>query len=100
MKKLISLLLTVIMVLGLCVPAMATTENEEYPIIYLSGFGSALYSDNLPTPETQIYPLKLDIKGVLEEKLPGILKELPGGFATGDWDVYCDRIYDAFAPMF
>ena len=36
----------------------------------------------------------------LEEKLKPILKELPAGFATGNWDTYCDRIYDAFAPVF
>ena len=100
MKKIISLILAIVMILCCVTPAMATAENDEYPIIYLSGFGSALYSDNLPNPETQIYPLKIDVVGVLKEKLGGILKELPGGFVTGNWDVYCDRIYDAFAPIF
>ena len=101
MKKIISVLLAIIMIFGCVVPAMATAEEkEEYPIIYLSGFGSALYSDNLPDPETQIYPLRLDIMSVVKEKLPDILKELPAGFATGNWDVYCDKIYEAFAPIF
>lgn len=100
MKKLISILLAIVMVLGCAVPALATAEDNEYPIIYLSGFGSAIYSDNMPNPETQIYPLKMDVMTVVKENIGGILKELPGGFATGNWGVYCDRIYDAFAPMF
>ena len=101
MKRFFSAILTLIMLFVMAVPAFASTAgDEEYPVIYLSGFGSALYSDNQPTPETQVYPLKVDVKSIVSEKLRPILKELPGGFITGNWDVYCDRIFDAFAPIF
>lgn len=99
MKKIICLALSILMIFSLMIPSVATTD-EEYPIIYLEGFGRDLYSDDNKNPDTQIYPLNFDIKGILSEKLGGILKELPGGFITGNWDVYCDRIYDAVAPIF
>ncbi len=99
MKKLISLVLSLIMVLSLAVPAFAVID-EEYPVIYLRGFGMPLYSDDKKSDETEIYPLEFNIQGILSEKLGGILKELPGGFLTGNWDVYSDRIFDAVAPIF
>ena len=40
----------------------------------------ALYSDDQISAESEIYPLQFDVKGILSEKLGGILKELPGGF--------------------
>lgn len=100
MKKIISLILAMVMIFVVATPVFASADDNEYPIIYLSGFGSAIYSDNKPNPETQIYPLNMDIANVLKDNIGGILKELPGGFVTGNWDVYCDRIYDAFSPMF
>ena len=98
MKKLICLTLSLIMAFSLVIPSFAA--DEEYPVIYLRGFGTALYSDDKASAETEIYPLEFNIKGILEEKLAGILQELPGGFITGDWDVYSDKIYDAVAPIF
>ena len=101
MKKIVSLILVTVMLFVLWVPAFANAQNDnEYPVIYISGFGSNLFSDRMPTPETMIYPLKIDTQTIVKEKLGPILKELPGGFATGNWDVYCDRIYDTFAPIF
>ncbi len=99
MKKIISLLLTLIMVFALAVPAFSVAD-EEYPVIYLRGFGMALYSDDRISEESKIYPLQIDINGILSEKLGGILQELPAGFITGNWDTYSDRIYDAVAPIF
>jgi pimeloyl-ACP methyl ester carboxylesterase len=86
------------MVFSLAMPVFAA--DEEYPVIYLKGFGGALYSDDKESAETEIYPLEFDIKGILSENLGDILSELPGGFITGNWDVYSDKIYDAVAPIF
>lgn len=98
MKKIFCIFLSLILVFSLTVPAFAA--DEEYPIIYLRGFGGSLYSDDKESEETKIYPLEVDVKSILSEKLGGILAELPGGFITGNWDVYCDRIFDAVAPIF
>ena len=55
MKKLICLTLSLIMAFSLLIPSFAA--DEEYPVIYLRGFGTALYSDDKASAETEIYPL-------------------------------------------
>lgn len=50
MKKLVCLFLSLILAFSLTVPAFAT--DEEYPVIYLRGFGMALYSDDKESDET------------------------------------------------
>ncbi len=44
MKKIVCLILSLTMVLFLTVPAFAVAD-EEYPVIYLRGFGMPLYSE-------------------------------------------------------
>ncbi|MBQ7294820.1 MAG: hypothetical protein IJW86_01355 [Clostridia bacterium] len=44
LKKLISLVLSLIMVLSLFVPAVYAADGTEYPIIYVTGSRNKLYA--------------------------------------------------------
>lgn len=100
-KKIVSVLISLILVLGVMAPAASAAEAEKsYPVIYISGYGGYLYA-NIGTSEQKIiYPLEVDLEATVKEAIAPFLKELANGYATGNWDKYCDEIYNAVAPIF
>ena len=100
-KKVISVLISIILVLGIMAPVATAVEAEKnYPVIYISGYGGYLYA-NIGTAGTkQIYPVEVDLEATLKEAIKPFLTELANGYATGNWDKYCDEIYNVVAPIF
>ncbi len=61
MKKLLSIVLVFVMLLGIFVPAFAQSENEQLPLIVLGGYGSSpLYYIAEDGTTEQVWPLSFD----------------------------------------
>lgn len=100
-KKITSLLLILILAFSLAVPsAVSASENKNYPVIYISGYGRDLFKEAGNPNSEQIYPVSVDLEATLKNAITPFLTELANGYATGNWDKYCDEIYNAVAPIF
>lgn len=101
-SKIISILLSVLMLFGVTNPfaLAAEAEKENYPVIYISGYGTDLYKEKGNRSSEKIYPLEVDLEATVKEAIAPFLTELANGYATGNWDKYCDEIYNAIAPIF
>lgn len=100
MKKFVSVLLSVLMLMTIAVPGMNVLAAEKQVTVYIEGYGHSLYADNNnPTEENRIFPTESIL-----EPLMGIFndltKDLVNGLVTGDYTEYCDRIYNAIAPAY
>lgn len=101
MKKFISLILTVTMVFTLIAPVSGVlAATDEYITIYVEGYGHKLYKNNVKKEANQIYELNVDIAKSITDVLKPCLEKLAAGIVTGDYDEYCDELYNAFAPHF
>ncbi|MBQ8028987.1 MAG: alpha/beta fold hydrolase [Clostridia bacterium] len=99
-KRILSLLLTAILLLSVMAPAASAAE-KDIPIIYLEGYGGNLYKDDKnPTDENQIYPTGADVGGIISEALMPCLEELAIGYITKDYSKYSDELYNALAPVY
>lgn len=100
--KLISLILSTLLVFAVMAPLSLAAENqkENCPVIYISGYGQPLYKEKGKINSEQIYPVKVDLEATVKEAIAPFLTELANGYATGNWDKYCDEIYNAVAPIF
>lgn len=96
MKKLISVLLTLVMLFTFAVPAFSASAQSDTVNIYLLGYGSTLYDENVE----KIYPVNLDLATGVKEILNDLLKNLAKGMLFGDYDDYCDQLYDLIAPAY
>lgn len=98
MKKLISVILTVVMLFALAAPAFTASAAENYVTIYIEGYGASLKDAN---GEYIWYdgPKESMVTG-LKDVLGDLLKDLAAGMVTGNYDEYCDRLYNAMAPAF
>lgn len=101
-KKLTSLFLTLLLIFTALIPLAAAEEAkaEKIPVIYISGYGSHLYKEKGNLKSEQIYPLNVDVTATVEKAIKPFITELAKGFMTGNWDKYCDEIYNAVAPLF
>ena len=93
MKRFISVLLAITMLVAILAPAVSAADDCVN--IYLKGYGHALYSAD----GEQIYGVDLDLSS-LEDTLDEFLVELGMGKLTGDFGPYCDRLYDLIAPAY
>ena len=101
MKKLISILMSILMVAMLMIPAMSVAAADEgYLTIYIEGYGHPLYKDNEnPSAENQIFPTG----DIFSPILDGFGKDsvnLAKAMVTGDYTEYGNGLYDTFTPMF
>lgn len=99
MKKIISLTLALILTLTLFVPAVSAVE-ESYPVVYVTGYGPAIYAEKGNQESEVYYPTSEDIVAIVKEALVPCLTELAGGVVTGNYDKYCDELYAAIAPIY
>lgn len=103
MKKLLSLVLSFLMIISFVSPAFAV-DDEAYmqnPLIYVRGAGKNLYASDTSTDEsTIIYPIKADISETITSALKPCLEELAKGLITGNYEDYCDELYNCVAPYF
>ena len=100
MKKILSLILTLTMLLALGAPAFTASAAANYITIYVEGYGHALYKNNIPTEENRIYPIDTDIGAKVSEVLKPCLEKLALGFVSDNYDDYCDELYNAMAPIY
>ena len=101
MKKIVSVLMSIIMVAMVMVPAMSVAAADDgYLTIYIEGYGHALYADNEnPSAENQIFPTG----DIFSPILDGFGKDsvnLAKAMVTGDYTEYGNGLYDTFSPMF
>ena len=97
-KKTLSLLLCLVMTMAIMAPAAAAASNP-YPVVYLEGYGGALYAEDGNTSSELIYPTNTDVGGTIKEALLPCLKELANGLVTDNYDKYADALYNAAAPI-
>lgn len=96
MKKIVSIILTAVILLTLAVPVFSASAADRSVNIYLLGYGSAIYN----AEGKQIYDVDLDLVNNLKEILDELLIDLAKGKITGDYDSYCDKIYNLIAPAY
>ena len=99
-KKIIALILAVITVFGVTSVAVCAAADKTVPVLYITGYGSELYSDADSFKSEKIYPTGVDVGATIKEALVPCLAELAAGAFSGDYDKYCDTVYDVVAPMF
>ena len=108
MKKLVSILLTLLMVFSAVSPVMAGAAYEvddvsnptiDSPLVYIRGAGKSLYKNNIDREDELIYPVSVDFD-VIYEELDVIAGELIFGLISDDYEDYIDKVYDVFAPIF
>ena len=100
MKKILSLVLTLVMLLAIGAPAFTVSAAASYITVYVEGYGHALYKNNIPSEENRIYPIDTDIGAKVSEVLKPCLEKLALGFVSDNYDEYCDELYNAVAPIY
>ncbi len=105
MKKILSLILTLIMLLSLAAPAFAATGVENIPTIMLRGDGQQIYvpDENAPNGERNVWNDAFDgiEKSEIIDSVVNILKPfLIEGLLFDKWDNYYDAFYDEISPIF
>ncbi len=98
MKKIISLILTVTMLFCIATPALTASAASGCVTIYVKGYGETLVNSK-GEYIWQGGPVNSMMTG-LKDVLDDLLKDLAYGALTGDYEDYCDRLYNAMAPAF
>ena len=99
LKKSVSILLSLVLILSLAVPMASASDGcscGHTPIIYV--FGRSTIFDDPTSPDRRDV---LDIGG---DAITGIVKTgapiLAKAVITGNYDAYCDFLYEQTAPLF
>ncbi|MBQ8503688.1 MAG: hypothetical protein IJ491_05355 [Clostridia bacterium] len=102
MKKIISVLLCVLMLMAIAAPAASATDVvTDTPVVFIRGASRHLYaSDESDDEATQIFPLDVDLGQVVSDALKPCLEELAAGLITGNYEKYCDELYNTVAPLY
>lgn len=96
MKKILSVILSVIMLMAMATPAINAFAAEQVVTIYLEGYGSTL---NGKSGETA-FPVDLGLEEGLKDILDELLVTLAWGGLTGDYSSYSNQLYDLIAPAY
>lgn len=97
MKKLISILLVAVMLLGLAVPAFAADEEiVKNPIIYIRGNGNPIYDRY----GYQSYPLSVNDDEMTSALVSNLMGDFVKAVTLGKWDEYYDAFEEAVAEYF
>ncbi len=97
MKKVLSIVLCLAMLMSFAVPAFAEDESN-LPVIYLAGKGNELIykADGTLTSN----PGALDRGGYIKEAAGPVLEELGKALMTGDYTAYVQSLVDATAAIY
>lgn len=95
-KKILSVLLVLTMLLTCAVPAFAAGEKQDIPIVQIEGQGMGLYRED----GSFAYPFQLDLMEYVKQVAPNCLLELSAALVTGNYSRYCDTLYEAIAAVF
>ena len=96
MKKFLSVILCLVIVLGCITPSFAA-EPEEYPTVYVIG---AHKNDIYNAQGEKVYPLNADLGAIIKETLGPCLKELAQGMITNDYTSYAEEFNASWSPIF
>lgn len=96
MKKLLSVILAILMLLSISVPAVNAIGEEKLPVVYLEGQGMPLDD----AEENRIYPFDYDILSVYINNFMPLMKPYIKALITNDFSEYSDMFYDLFSPAF
>ena len=90
MKKLLSVLLAILLVLGIAAPAsvLAADEKEKIPIVYLRGNGNPIFDSS----GQMAYPLPIDDKEMMQQLVKKLMPYFRRAVFFGKWNEY----YSAF----
>ena len=97
-RKALSMVLSLLMLISVMAPAVSAA-NHPYPVVYVEGYGDALYTEDGNTASEQIYPTNTDVGATVKEALMPCLKEFANSLVTDNYDKYADALYDAAAPI-
>lgn len=107
MKKLVSLLLALLMVLPMATLASAVDLNEQTPIIYIRGNGEPLYNAQGERIAAEIEDISLggdededSTKTIIETAVNILLPFAAEGLLMDKWDNYGKVVYEEFSPLF
>lgn len=101
LKKGIAVFLSVVMLACACMPVLSAAENKNlYPTIYVTGYGPYICKEEGNISAGVYYPTGADVGAIVKEAIGPCLEELAKGVFTGDFDPYCDELYDAIAPIY
>ncbi len=93
----------VLVFLTATVSIVSNAQESELPIIYVEGKGYTLYSKEFDTSSEKIYPIDTSAylnMDFIKEKINGLNPIFLKAYITGDYDEYCDYIYDVVEPVF
>lgn len=109
MKKLISILLVVLMLVPMTTVAFAADLNEQTPIIYIRGNGEPLYNADGERIAAEIEDISLGgddsedsdtTETIIETSVNILLPFAIEGLLMDKWDNYGKVIYEEFSPLF
>jgi hypothetical protein len=112
MKKIISLILTLVMAFSLVVPAVYAADEKPFepgatPIIFLRGNGEAIHYENGTGEKAKIDigdvlgdPSIYDVKGMAKEIVNIMIPFLTQGLLDNDWYECQKAVYMAISPFF
>ncbi len=94
--RILSVFLCAVLLSALLVPMTALADvRTSDPVIYVRGQGTPLYN----IEGEQIYPLEVE-DGYIGDAVKDCLPLFMDGVRTGEWDAYCDALYEAVYPIF
>lgn len=87
MKKVISIILAFAVVLTVCIPAFAAEECtcETLPVVYVPGFGDAIYINPDTEEEISVFPPEQE---AINKALPDIIKAVVAGLLFRNYDAF------------
>lgn len=97
LKKAVSVILSAIMILSLCVPVFAQTADRDLPVIYLHGLSNCVIYD----ADGNNAVADVELEDVLKNKelMGPIMSGFVYGLATDDWQPYCDAFRHSGGTM-
>ena len=103
MKKILSLILSLLLIFPLCVPAFAAAEvNQQCPTIYVPGFaGSKIYEDkNDPSTKLEFPEADVLLESVKKDILPSLLTYIATDNAKPFAYELCELVNNVFGGYF
>ena len=106
MKKIISVVLTFLMLLPMSTAVSAVDLNEQTPIIYIRGNGEPLYNAQGERIAAEIEDINLDGDGegsteaLIESAVNILLPFAVEGLLQDEWDNYGKVVYEELSPLF
>ncbi len=103
MKKVLSLLLSVVMavtaVIGAAPLVYATPDGTQIPVVHVVGTGTHIIRTNENGETEKLFPFQIP-EGYIAEKAEVMLPVFAKAFFTQEWDEFCDVLYEIVSPIF